>query len=76
MSEAGRHNHRADHMQLVQAVAAAALHAMDVGYNKGKGKVLRKYIDTLYRTNKSKGVEDVKNKFAGLLAGLGKKNGN
>ncbi len=63
-------------MQLVQATATAVLHGIDVGFNKGKGKILKKYIDTLYRTNKSKDTEDAKNKFAGLLARLGTKNGN
>ena len=68
MIKGAAHNHREEVAITTQGTATAVLHGLDCGFNKGKGKVLQKFMKALLKTEtKSKDMGDVENTLFSLL---------
>ena len=70
MIEAARHNQREGQMMSTQGMVCAVLHGMDGAFNKGKGKIFKKYQDTMFprRGDKSTGLGDAAQKLLNFFA--------
>ena len=63
------HNRREEVAIEIQGMATAVLHGLDCGFNKGKGKILSKFMKQLLKTQaKSKDMADVESKLFSLFA--------
>lgn len=49
---------------------AAVMHSLDAAFNKGKGKIMKKYMDKMY-PSKSRDSADAANKLLGLFGTKG-----
>jgi hypothetical protein len=68
MIQGATHNRREQIAIDTQGTATAVLHGLDCGFNKGKGKLLQKFMKQLFKkTEKSKGMADVEQKLFSLL---------
>ena len=68
LTTAARENHRDDHVASTKGVLSAVMQSLDSALNKGKGKIMKKYMDRMYPTKKSKDMDDATNKLMKLLA--------
>jgi hypothetical protein len=68
MTAAARENDRDSHVAQTNGVLSAVMQSLDSAFNKGKGKIMKKYMDRMYPTKKSKDMEDATNKLMKLLA--------
>lgn len=67
-------NRRTDIVVEVQGVAVAVIHGLDSAFNKGKAKILQKYIKALTKPpKKSKDVKQAGNQLLSLIQGLNQK---
>lgn len=69
--QAATRNRRDEIAIETQGTATAVLHGFDCGFNKGKGKILSKFMKQLFKADKketTKNIEDVENKLFGLFA--------
>ena len=67
LTKAARHNQREENVMGMNGVLAAVMHSLDQGFNKGKGKIMKKYMDKLY-PRKSKNIQDASNKLLDFLS--------
>jgi len=67
LTKAARENDRDTHVAFTNGVLAAVMHSLDGAFNKGKGKIMKKYMDRMYPTRKSKDMDDATNKLMKLL---------
>jgi hypothetical protein len=71
MMKAASHNRREEIAIETQGVATAVLHGLDCGFNKGKGKVLTKFMKALLKKpadpKKSKDMAGVEDQLFSLL---------
>jgi hypothetical protein len=68
MMKAAAHNHRENMAVHTQGTSTAVLHGMDCGFNKGKGKILQKFMKALFKQEtKSKDMGDVEKSLFSLL---------
>ena len=65
---AARENDRDTHVALTNGVLSAVMQSLDSAFNKGKGKIMKKYMDKMYPTKKSQDMEDATGKLMKLLA--------
>ena len=68
LTTAARENHRDDHVASTNGILSAVMQSLDSAFNKGKGKIMKKYMDRMYPAKKSMGIEDATNKLMKLLA--------
>lgn len=68
LTSAARENDRDSHVALTNGVLSAVMQSLDSAFNKGKGKIMKKYMDRMYPTKRSKDMEDATNKLMKLLA--------
>ena len=73
MIKAAGHNHRENVAIHTQGTATAVLHGLDCGFNKGKGKVLQKFMKSLLKVvtpkeTKSQDPDDSGSKLFSLLS--------
>ena len=62
-------NHREQVAIDTQGTATAVLHGLDCGFNKGKGKILDKFMKSLFKKQgKTKDMADVEKQLFGLFA--------
>jgi hypothetical protein len=66
----GASNNRKDEMAAqTQGTTTAVLHGLDCGFNRGKGKLLTKYMKDLYKKEtKTKDMTDVEQQLFSLFA--------
>ena len=67
LTSAARENHRDDHVASTNGILSAVMQSLDSAFNKGKGKIMKKYMDRMYPTKKSKDMDDATNKLMKLL---------
>lgn len=65
---AARDNYRDNHVALTNGVLSAVMQSLDSAFNKGKGKIMKKYMDRMYPVRKSQDIDDATNKLMKLLA--------
>lgn len=72
MMAAAGHNRREEIAIETQGVAAAVLHGIDCGFNKGKGKVLSKFMNSLLKrpgkSSQTKDIDDVEDTLLNFFA--------
>jgi hypothetical protein len=64
--KAARHNDRDSAVLATNGVMAAVMQGMDAAFNKGKGKIMKKYMDKMY-PSKSKGSGDAAKQLLNLF---------
>lgn len=70
LSNAARFNQRESHTMATNGFLAAVMHSLDAAFNKGKGKIMKKYMDKMY-PSKSRDSADAANKLLGLFGTKG-----
>jgi hypothetical protein len=71
MIKAAAHNRREEVAIDTQGTATSVLHGMDCAFNKGKGKLLSKFMKSLFKKDKrekTKDIADVEDKLFGFFA--------
>jgi hypothetical protein len=71
MIAAAGHNRREEIAIETQGEATAILHGLDCGFNKGKGKLLQKFMKQLFKKDKrekTKDIQDVEDKLFNFFA--------
>jgi hypothetical protein len=58
LTSAARENHRDEHVASTNGVLSAVMQSLDSAFNKGKGKVMKKYMDRMYPVKRSKNMDD------------------
>ena len=67
LTSAARENDRDAHVTNTNGVLAAVMQALDSAFNKGRGKVMKKFMDRMYPTKKSKNMDDATDQLMKLL---------
>ena len=68
LTTAARENYRDAQVAQTNGVLSAVMQSLDSSFNKGKGKIMKKYMDQMYPTRKSKNMEDATDKLFKLVA--------
>lgn len=71
MIQGAAHNRREEIAIETQGTATAFLHGIDCAFNKGKGKLLTKFMKQLFKQEKKEKTQDlgdVENQLFGLFA--------
>lgn len=68
LTKAARENDRDAHVAQTNGVLSAVMQSLDSAFNKGKGKIMKKYLDRMYPAKKSKDIDDATDKLMKLLA--------
>lgn len=68
LTTAARENHRDDHVASTNGVLSAVMQSLDSAFNKGKGKIMKKYMDKMYPVKRSKNMDDATDQLMKLLA--------
>jgi hypothetical protein len=67
LTKAARENDRDTHVNLTNGVLSAVLQSLDSAFNKGKGKIMKKYMDRMYPVKRSKNMDDATDQLMKLL---------
>jgi hypothetical protein len=67
LTASARENHRDNHVASTNGILSAVMQSLDSAFNKGKGKIMKKYMDRMYPVKRSKNMEDATNQLMKLL---------
>ncbi|MHC4708681.1 MAG: hypothetical protein ACYS8I_16555 [Planctomycetota bacterium] len=66
LTKAARENDRDFHVAQTNGVLSAVMQSLDSAFNKGKGKIMKKYMDRMYPVKRSKNMDDATNQLMKL----------